>query len=374
MMVIVGNASSGKTTSLDLLKGWDRIFVTHEVTPAAFVPAKPDQDEDNRGDDDLLPKIVEQVLWVPEMGTWFGGDGVGNYMRVLAGVADGSGYVRSTGTHGTRGYDGAPGDYQFGMMGATIEPSPSAWSAMGNAGSRLLFHEMPNESDLATVRKQIFSQEGPSYPERKLIVQEKITNWLRTIWHEHDGEIKMESEDEDGEIAETLTYMGNLIAVGRSVSYGTMTNENVFEGGVQREDPKRATQMLRFTASARAVMDGRTRVEVQDLELCTRIAFASMPEKHREVYKLILHPESGGRVKTSDVVNGCSTINSKNTAKKRMQKAADLGLCVFEAEGESVRGGKADVLRLNDEGKKTQWTFSRDTEPNNPGPLPWPFD
>lgn len=371
MVIIVGNASSGKTTVLELFKGWDRVYTTHEVTPAAFVTHNADQDNDDLGKMDLLPKITDQVLWVPEMGTWFSGDGIEKYMRTLSGVADGSGYVKSTGAQGSHGYDGEPGEYQFGLMGATTPPSPSAWSEMGNAGARVLMHGMPNTDDDGEVLEQLFGNGGISYAEKKSIVQDKISNWLRTLYHEHDGHIEMTNEDVDGNVAETALKLGEIIAHGRAVSYATENVDGDLEGGSQIEDRKRATQMIRFTARARAAMDGRSSVETRDLQLCARIAFATMPEKRRKIIRLLCNPKNGTKFTTAEVMTALN-LGSKHTAKNRMQTVENLGLAVFTPEGQTTRGGSADTVELNDE--RLMWLFSKDTEESNPGPLSWPFD
>lgn len=370
MVILVGNASSGKTTALELFKGWDRIYTTHEVTPAAFVSHNVDQSEENLGEMDLLPKIVDQVLWVPEMGTWFSGNNIQEYMRTLSGVADGSGYMKSTGAQGSHGYDGDPGDYQFGLMGATTPPDPSAWSEMGNAGARVLMHGMPNTQDDDKVRDQIFGNSNVPYPKKKKLVKEKIKDWLRTLWHNHDGSIEMKPEDPDGVVAHTLVHLADIIARGRGVSYGR--NDEVGEEGgqAQIEDRKRVVQMLRFTARARAAMDGRKEVTTDDLQPCARIAFATMPEQRRKMVRLLCNPQNGKTFTTSDVKTALD-LGSKHTAKSRMQTVARLGLAEYETEGKKTQGGVADVVRVADE--KLMWLFSKNTEDENAGPLSWPF-
>lgn len=370
MIIVVGNASSGKSTALELFKGWDRIYTTHEVTPAAFVSHNADQDDSDLGSMDLLPKITDQVLWVPEMGTWFSGDNVEEYMRTLSGVADGSGYVKSTGAQGSHGYDGDAGDYQFGLMGATTPPSPSAWSEMGNAGARVLMHGKGNENDDDKVLDQIYGDSAVPYHRKKEIVQEKISNWLRTLYHEHEGSIQMEPEERDGSVAKATLKLAEIIAHGRGVSYAKTNEDGDLEGGTQVEDRKRALQMLRFTARARAAMDGRTKVTTDDLQLCARIAFATMPEKRRKIIRLLCNPTNGMTFTTTEVQDALN-LGSKHTAKRRMQTVDHLGLAHYISEGQKTRGGVADIVQLDDE--ELMWLFSADTEEENPGPLRWPF-
>jgi len=373
MVILTGSASSGKTTVLELFKGWDRLVVTHEVTPAAFVSHNADQNDENLGELDLLPKIANQVLWVPEMGTWFTGDNVEEYMRTLAGVADGSGYVKSTGAQGTHGYDGEPGEYQFGMMGATTPPSPTAWAEMGNAGARLLFHRMPNTEDDDEVLDQVYGNGDVSYPEKKRIVREKIRDWLRTLWHEHDGEIEMETEEKDSDVAFATLKLAEIIALSRGVSYATMNDSGQLEGETQVEDRKRALQMLRYTARARAAMDGRKKVTTDDLQLCARIAFATIPERRRGIIRHMCNPYNGSKFTTAEVKNALD-LGSKNTAKKRMQMIDNLGIATYESEGESTRGGQTDVIRLTSDQEELMWLFSAENDESDTGPLRWPFD
>jgi len=241
---------------------------------------------------------------------------------------------------------------------------------MGNAGARVLMHGKANTESDEEVLNQVFGNAGISYAEKKKIVQKKIADWLRTLYHQHDGDIQMEPEDSDGDVAYALLKLAEIIAHGRGVSYTKMNEHGDLEGKTQIEDRKRALQMLRFTARARAAMDGRTKVTTDDLQLCARIAFATMPEKRRGIIRLLCNPTNGQSFTTSQVKDELN-LGSKNTAKRRMQMVDNLGLATYESEGKKTQGGLADVLTLDRE--RLMWLFSNDTDEQNPGPLTWPF-
>jgi hypothetical protein len=115
-LVIVGGTGAGKSTVIRFFN--DRldnlVERSDDATPASFVSAEPSKDEEELENLDLLPRIQHKLMTCKDMSSWFAGDqaSIKKWMAVVANVMDGDGYVRDTGSHGQRGYEG---DYRFGF-------------------------------------------------------------------------------------------------------------------------------------------------------------------------------------------------------------------------------------------------------------------
>lgn len=105
-------------------------------------------------------------------------------------IGAGNGLNTSTGAHGTTRYEAEyPGEYRFGLIGTTTPLSRSAGVALGNAGSRFVFHPMLKENDLNTLLEELNSG---NYTKKQASVKYAITQWWRTFWPKYDGEITEE--------------------------------------------------------------------------------------------------------------------------------------------------------------------------------------
>jgi len=95
------------------------------------------------------------------------------YEDLIAGIGittkimDGKGYLRATGTHGTRGYEG---DYRFNMIGGTTPPEHRVWEALGKLSSRWIFYNLGKASLSDDIRRDY----GAALAECSSVVQQFI--------------------------------------------------------------------------------------------------------------------------------------------------------------------------------------------------------
>lgn len=353
--IVIGQGvpSSGKSTTDTMFKDLHFTKSYGNVTEASWVSHNADA---KKGEYDLLPRIKQRVMTVSEMGTWFVGENAAQYMRTLSDVADGNGTTRTTGAHGTTRYEADyPGEYRFGLIGSTVYPSKKAWVAMGNAGSRFLFHPMPKEDDLTRLHEM--ANEG-QYEENKQECRDLVTQWWNGFWHQYDGEITEEdwpdiSDDEDF----ALIVLARIISRGRAVDYG----EDAHGGGVDNSEQElRAYWMLKRSVIAHALAYGRDEITDADLALAARLTFGSIPQWRQPVAKMLCHPDNHGGFPSGDVETELGV--SRDTALARMKEAGSIGLADFHTE--KAQGGKRSVITLAD--KRMRNIFEN-------GIVPWPF-
>jgi hypothetical protein len=332
-LIVVGPSSSGKTTALSFLEGLDElIYRSDDVTPRSFVSHDASKTEDQLRKVDLLPKIAQKTLLVRDLSTWFAGeqDEVYGRMATMTTLMDGRGYTRDSGSHGGRGYTGS--EYRFNFIGASTPLQPRAWAAMGNAGSRFVFHEKRGTSDIEGVVDAVLN--GTSYPEKVRRVREAVTAFVTQLWTDTGGvgSVPMEPR-RDPDIGVVLGYLAEVIRHARAQQSA---------GSVHRENAFRLVSMLNTLAQGRALLYGRRYIEVDDLNLCARIALSTMPEKRRAGIRAVLDPANGGTLTAADMEAAAGV--SRPTAIDRMDQLAALGFGGCAGADEDGRGTKSLVL------------------------------
>lgn len=257
-MMVEGPSGSGKTMLLKAFNDVSGQFVRRDdITPASFVSAEPSKDEEELEDGDLLPKLDGKTLAVRDARAWFGGsqEHIESKWGKLASVMDGDGFVRHTATHGTRGYE----DIRFNFAGATTPLKPRAWDAMGTVGQRILFTEWPEEEgDKQEFRDKL--EGGEREPVERL--QAAVSEFLGDLWAHHGGAGSVTWCDDglDDDVLEGLFYLTEVVRYGRATLYEDADR-------VEREAQPRIAQLLHDLARGHALLHGRRRVEVEDLNV-----------------------------------------------------------------------------------------------------------
>jgi hypothetical protein len=352
MVIAIGNASTRKSTVAGFFGDIDHSSTHDDITPKAFVSHNADGE---KGEFDLLPRIKQRIIVTPEMGTWFRGDNIDEYMAFLARVADGDGLVRSTGAQGTHGYEADyPGEYRFGLIGCTTPPGKRAWNEMAHVGSRFLFHEMPKINNRSAYVEKMKRED---YKQKREEMTQVVTDWWRTIWHEYDGEIEDVPELTDDQ-HEAMVVLAEILGHARAIDYGSDGGKS---GTDTSEGPLRATAMLTRMAQSRAIMYGRDSLNDGDLELCARVVFSSMPQYRRPLVKMLCGPDHSGPYEKDDVTDRLDL--SAPTALDRMKEMGRLGVASYSSE--PVQGGEKAVIKL------AQKSFRGIFES---GKVPWPFE
>ncbi|RDZ35084.1 MULTISPECIES: hypothetical protein [unclassified Haloferax] len=332
-MMIEGQSGVGKTMLLKTFGGLDKQFCRRSgITPASFVSAGPSKSKDDPDNDDLLPQLEGRTLAVRDAQTLFTGSEqtVRSRWGKLARIMDGDGYYRHTATHGKVGYD----DIRFNFIGATTPLDPRAWNVMGNVGQRLLFVEWPEEDyEDGWLTSVVDGGERQPIERGREVVQQ----FLNDLWEYHGGSSSVAWDDErPNEVMEVIEYLAKVVIYARA----SITN-----GEPQREAPKRIGQLLHDLARGHALIHGRTRLELGDVEVCGRVALSTMPSKRREIVRALLDPNRDAPLTASDVETILDV--SRPTARDRIDDVVALGFGeVVEATG---RGGTTKAVEVNSE-------------------------
>jgi len=341
-LVIVGETGAGKSTVVRFFGDGldDLVERSDDATPASFVSAEPSKEEEELEQLDLLPRIQHKLMTCKDMSSWFAGDqaSIQKWMSVVANVMDGDGYVRDTGSHGQRGYEG---DYRFTFLGATTPLPHRAWNVMGHTGNRLVFHEKTKVKDMSQAVSDVFDDD--EYGRKVARCQEAVQSLLSDLWSEHGGygSIEWDSSLSD-ELHQVFEYLTMLVVHARAP---------VEDGTTKKEGPHRIATTLRDIARGHALLCGRKQVQIEDTQVCARIALSTMPKERRPVVRAVLNPANGGDMSTSELTE--QTPYTEPTVLKRMELLDTLGIA--ECKEIDDRGTKVVERK-----EKFEWPDSLD--------------
>ncbi len=332
-IMVEGQSGVGKTMLLKTFGGLNEQFCRRsDITPASFVSAGPSKSAGGSTNTDLLPQLEGRTLAVRDAQTLFGGSEqtIRSRWGTMARIMDGDGYFRQTATHGKAGYD----DIRFNFIGATTPLSPRAWKMMGNVGQRLLFIEWPEEEYNDGWLTSVVDGGERRPIERG---QDAVQEFLHGLWEFHGGSSSVTWDDErPNEVMELIEYLAKVVIYARA----SITN-----GESQREAPKRIGQLLHDLARGHALIHGRTHLELEDVEVCGRVALSTMPSKRRGIVRALLNPNRDAPLTASDVETILDV--SRPTARDRIDDVVALGFGeVVEATG---RGGTTKAVEVNSE-------------------------
>jgi len=331
-MMIEGQSGVGKTMLLKTFGGLNEQFCRRSgITPASFVSAGSSTSNGGSNNTDLLPQLEGRTLAVRDAQTWFAGSEqtIESRWRKMARMMDGDGYYRHT-AQGKVGYD----DIRFNFIGATTPLDPRAWNVMGNVGQRLLFVEWPEE-DYEDGWLSTVVAGGERRPVER--GRDAVQEFLQDLWAYHGGpgNVAWAEEPMDGEIERVLQRLATVVVRARG---------SVRDGNTIIEAPKRIGQHLHDLARGHALIHGRTHLELEDLEVCGRVALSTMPAKRRGIVRALLNPNRGA-LTASDVEDILGV--SRPTARDRIDEVAALGL--GQVVKETGRGGTTKAVQAKPE-------------------------
>jgi hypothetical protein len=206
---------------------------------------------------------------------------------------------------------------------------------MGTVGNRLLFHEKRETSDIDTIVDEVLN--GTNYSERVQRCNEVVTTFLRQLWDNTGGVGGVKFTNSAGHVVRSA--LGTLTQI---ICFGRATINN--DGVVEKESPKRVLTTLSDISKGRAVLNGRRRVTLEDLEMAGRIALSTIPKKRRPLIRMLLDPDQGGVLTASDVE--ALTGVSRPTAHSRMDTLETLGIAAVTESEDDGRHPKR--IELND--------------------------
>jgi hypothetical protein len=309
-----------------------------DFTPASFVSHASNRTTDELVTIDLLPRIKDKVMLTKELAPLFRDDEQElrqNFAR-LTSVLDGNGYQTNSGTHGSRGYSGR---YIFNWIGATTPIPERTHKIMAQLGNRLLFYEVageqPTEKELMEFAENYESHDAVSQ------CQAVVNDFVEA----HFGSRPVESIDPETICVESalrleIVRYAKLVATGR-VEVGF--DERGDAEASSPEGPHRIILLLQSLARGLALVESRSSVSAEDLDVIRHIAFSSIPSNRRELLQALLG--AGGCLTSSQVVTALNL--SKPTALTRMKELAATGICNYKP-GDSSANQPAKITLASD--------------------------
>lgn len=341
-MIVMGPASSGKTTVTNMFKeaqfnGNPLCYHSDSFTAASFVSHSAQARKEELQKIDLLPKIKDRILVTPELAPIFRGDQDELVKRfsVLTRVLDGQGLKTDSGTHGERGYDG---EHIFAWIGATTLIEGPVWKVMAQLGSRVFFllldtRGQTTSNDMLEDLIHSLHAEVP-YSVRLQECKRAVGEFLTHLFAHYGGPRQVEWD-------QSTNPPGVLKVIGRfAILLADMRTPYEHEGKPSHEAPHRANAILYNLARGRALIYGHSVLTEADLPMVAQVALSSMPSDRRAIWRAMA--QNQGQPLTVKQVSTALEV-CPNTAQERMQEMAWLGSMVFDAPGQ----GKASTLSVH---------------------------
>ncbi|MDK2743469.1 MAG: hypothetical protein NDI90_11180 [Nitrospira sp. BO4] len=346
-MIVMGPASSGKTTVTNMFAGAQfndkpLCYRSDSFTAAAFVSHSAQLTKEQLEKIDLLPKIKDKVLVTPELAPIFRGDQDELVKRfsVLTRVLDGQGLKTDSGVHGDRGYEG---DYVFAWIGATTPIEGQIWKVMAQLGSRLFFLLL-DAGSFSSPKDILEDLVGSLHGEVPYTVKLQeckgvVGDYLTHLFARYGGprQVEWDSSQNPIHVLEGIAQCAMLLA--------HMRTPYEPDSKPSHETAHRANTILYNLARGRALTYGRTQLNTDDVPMVAQVALSSMPRDRRTIWMALARQE--GRPLTVQQVATVLEV-SRHTAEDRMTEMEWLGCMVFDKPG----NGKESTLRV-----RPEWTW-----------------
>jgi hypothetical protein len=350
---LIGDPSSEKGTVLSFFYGIDKvIYRTDDFSPRSFVTGLNIKDEERLREIDLLPRVENKTILIPELAPIFGKrkeDLVEN-LSILTRVFDGHGLVKDFGSVGRRGYERP---IVFAWIGATTPLENRIWTEMIRLGTRMFFYNMQlKEESLDELVNSVFK--SGNYNEKIKEVNEVIRKYLDGLFAHGFQSIEWDkTKDEEEslyfitELAQLLTKLRAPLMTWKSESEDEETSYEYVSP--MKERPKRAMQILYNIARGHAIINGRNFITKDDTKILINIVFSSMPDDRRKVWNLLI--ENDGYLDYAAIKKGFSC--SKRHAYRIMKILDILGVAeMHETDSEDEYDKERKHLELKDDLKE----------------------
>jgi len=347
-LTLIGCPSGEKTTALSFFYGQERTYISDDFTPRAFVSHSANVSEEDLEQVDLLPKIRNKTLITPELAPLFEApkDNLIENFAMLTRVLDGEGLNRDSGTRGHRGYSG---DYKFVWLGASTPLRSSVWQTMGKMGNRLFFLNMREKNRTNEDYVRMFRNK--SYEEKVKECRGAVISFLDNFYKKNGiRQIEWDAEGDILLLPEIIKYARFLSKLRGSLMTWKGEEKGTYEYNFPIiEEPPRAINALYNLAKGHALINDRTFLKREDLELVRAVCFSSMPHDRSEFLKLLAKHE--GKLTTKQIEKELNC--SQDTALRTMKTFEILKIVAIKSiEIESSDGGRPmNYIEINPEFK-----------------------
>jgi Eukaryotic-type DNA primase, large subunit len=345
-LVLQGAPSGGKTTTLDFFKNFPFSHSTDKFTARSFVSHVAQKSEAELKKIDLLPRLKGKVLITPDLTTLFGAkaEDLAETFSLLTRVLDGQGLTIDSGVYGARGYSG---DYMFSWIGATTPIPHKVWDLFGNLGARMYFMQIVRKDK--TNSDYVASLKEKNYRIKVNDCNAATLRFLRGIWREE--RIEWNSTNDPDQLIERVVQLAKVVTrlrgkINVAVSENKFGQQETNSSSAIIEEPERCIQALYGLMRGHSLIQGRTQVSTEDIQVVIDVALSSAPYERVAAFAHLLKHDS---VSTSQLMAGLQC--SRHTAIRTMKVLELLNLADLQQEGLSTFGGEQTgyIMRLKEE-------------------------
>ena len=333
-LVIIGHSAGSKSTILNMFKNLPNGLTHHtdKFTPASFLTQATNVPKDKLEEVDLIRKLPNRVLLVPDLAPMFGRkeQDVRESLSILTRVMDGDGLSNDGGVQGHREFNE---ECVFVLLGAVVKITPAIWRIVSEMGTRLLFMRMDRINIHTSHNKLLMSQlrNADSFEleisEIRKLVHELISDRIENI-----GIRKVSIQLPDETELELISKISELVAKLRI----TVDREAGLE---QNEAPVRVAKQLINILKGRAIVYGRDKIIESDIQLALHIALSSVNECRGQIVKYAIE-KCGEYIKLEEFVANTSYMSTK--LREELNTLTQIGILV---EG---KDGNANMWKLDD--------------------------
>ena len=328
-LVIIGHSAGSKSTILNMFKNLPNGLTHHtdKFTPASFLTQATNVPKDKLEEVDLIRKLPNRVLLVPDLAPMFGRkeQDVRESLSILTRVMDGDGLSNDGGVQGHREFNE---ECVFVLLGAVVKITPAIWRIVSEMGTRLLFMRMDRINIHSSQNKLIMSQlrNADSFEleisEIRKLVHELISDRIENI-----GIRKVSIQLPDETELELISKISELVAKLRI----TVDRESGLE---QNEAPVRVAKQLINILKGRAIVYGRDKIIESDIQLALHIALSSVNECRGQIVKYAIE-KCGEYIKLEEFVANTSYMSTK--LREELNTLTQIGILVEGKDGNANR-------------------------------------
>ena len=328
-LVIIGHSAGSKSTILNMFKNLPNGLTHHtdKFTPASFLTQATNVPKDKLEEVDLIRKLPNRVLLVPDLAPMFGRkeQDVRESLSILTRVMDGDGLSNDGGVQGHREFNE---ECVFVLLGAVVKITPAIWRIVSEMGTRLLFMRMDRINIHTSQNKLLMSQlrNADSFEleisEIRKLVHELISDRIENI-----GIRKVSIQLPDETELELISKISELVAKLRI----TVDRESGLE---QNEAPVRVAKQLINILKGRAIAYGRDQIIESDIQLALHIALSSVSECRGQIVKYAIE-KCGEYIKLEEFVANTSYMSTK--LREELNTLTQIGILVEGKDGNANR-------------------------------------
>ena len=315
-LIIIGASSGSKTTILNMFRKLPKAMthVSDKFTPASFLTQACNIKKEELENIDLIRKLPNRVLLVPDLAPMFGKKEVElkDNLSTLTRVMDGDGLSNDGGGQGHREFNE---ECIFVMLGAIVQINKNQLKMISEMGTRLLFIRMDKieNSDFSDEFSKMI-KESKGFQKGKKDLNEMTSELIEYLMTLNNGLRNVEIQDLSDDVTHTISIIGQLTSKLRA-EY----NKDL-ETLEQREMPMRVMNQLKNIAKGRAVVHQRNEVNLDDMRLLLDICLSSVSQCRGEIVRVML--DYNEKMVTKDLVE---LTNFKDTlVRNELNNLAEL--------------------------------------------------